>query len=66
MTKLKKRLLISTILNVVLVLLLTVAVGEAQRNRRLYIDEEAQNGLLTQEVNNLKSELKKFGVEYDQ
>ena len=49
--RLKKRLAVSFMINLALILLLIVAVGEAQRNRKLYIDKEAQNGLLTQELN---------------
>lgn len=69
--KIKKRLAISVMINLALILLLIVAVGEAQRNRKLYIEQEQRNALLISEINernntiaDLKDELKKFGVEY--
>ena len=67
----KKQLAVSVSLNIGLVLLLAVAVLEAQRNRNLYIDEEARNSLLTMELNErnsiiqeLEKDLKKFDAEY--
>lgn len=69
--KIKKRLAISVMINLALILLLIVAIGEAQRNRKLYIEQEQRNALLISEINDrnntiadLKDELKKFGVEY--
>lgn len=69
--KVKKRLAISVMINLALILLLIVAIGEAQRNRKLYIEQEQINSLLTMEINernntieDLKDELKNFGIEY--
>ena len=69
--KIKKRLAISVMINLALILLLIVAIGEAQRNRKLYIEQEQRNALLISEINDrnntiadLRDELKKFGVEY--
>ena len=71
MNKLRKRLLVCVTLNIALILLLMIAIGEAQRNRKLYMDEEARNSNLIIEINDrnntiedLKGKLKDFGVEY--
>jgi hypothetical protein len=53
--------------NLATILLLSIAVLDTQKNRKLYIDERARNSLLTMEINDrnntiaeLENKLKNF------
>lgn len=63
--KIKRSVLI--MFNLATILLLSIAVLDTQKNRKLYIDERARNSLLTMEINNrnntiveLENKLKNF------
>ena len=63
--KIKRSVLI--MFNLATILLLSIAVLDTQKNRRLYIDERARNSLLTMEINDrnntiveLENKLKNF------
>lgn len=63
--KIKRSVLI--MFNLATILLLTIAVLDTQKNRKLYIDERARNSLLTMEINDrnntiaeLENKLKNF------
>lgn len=63
--KIKRSVLI--MFNLATILLLSIAVLDTQKNRKLYIDERARNSLLTMEINDrnntiaeLENKLKKF------
>ena len=47
--KIKRSVLI--MFNLATILLLSIAVLDTQKNRKLYIDERARNSLLTMEIN---------------
>lgn len=66
--KIKRSVLI--MFNLATILLLTIAVLDTQKNRKLYIDERARNSLLTMEINDrnntiadLENKLKNFEEE---
>lgn len=63
--KIKRSVLI--MFNLATILLLSIAVLDTQKNRKLYIDERARNSLLTMEINDrnntiveLENKLKNF------
>lgn len=63
--KIKRSVLI--MFNLATILLLSIAVLDTQKNRKLYIDERARNSLLTMEINDrnntiaeLENNLKNF------
>lgn len=63
--KIKRSVLI--MFNLATILLLSIAVLDTQKNRKLYIDEKARNSLLTMEINDrnntiaeLENKLKNF------
>lgn len=47
--KIKRSVLI--MFNLVTIIMFIVAVGDSQRNRKLYIEEQARNSLLISEIN---------------
>lgn len=47
--KIKRSVLI--MLNLATIIMFIVAVGDSQRNRKLYIDEQARNSFLISEIN---------------
>lgn len=51
--KIKRSVLI--MFNLATIILLIIAVGDSQRNRKLYIYERARNSQLNETVNNLKN-----------
>lgn len=54
--------------NLVTIIMFIVAVGDSQRNRKLYIEEQARNSLLISEINerNVKIEnLKQLVTNYE-
>lgn len=66
--KIKRSVLI--MFNLATILLLSIAVLDTQKNRKLYIDERARNSLLTMEINDrnntiadLENKLKNFEEE---
>ena len=62
--KIKRSVLI--MFNLATILLLSIAVLDTQKNRKLYIDERARNSLLTMEINdrnNTIAELENNGVQ---
>lgn len=64
--KIKRSVLI--MFNLVTIIMFIVAVGDSQRNRKLYIEEQARNSLLISEINerNVKIEnLKQLVTNYE-
>ncbi|WP_455683232.1 hypothetical protein [Thomasclavelia sp.] len=64
--KIKRSVLI--MFNLATIIMFIVAVGDSQRNRKLYIEEQARNSLLISEINERNvtiEELKNTVADYD-